>query len=251
MRGVIHGVSGGLAALSAAALVAFATDSSTQPTSWAVPGAIGLLAASAVAWLLTRMGEGDATALRVGARQDGDGEQNVLTHLGGDIVHGSQHNYYRPLDGDSEEARRATALRAADKATYEDLVAVVPRDTITFLVEHDFGASWFDSQVEPLYRYRHTRDDVEHYFHDAGIGKSRRAFHAAVTEFTLQLSQYSGPSDHGAHFELNEKQWTRSHPPGDETSRRYATHRRELSSLADEVVAAYNALVEEARRQVP
>jgi hypothetical protein len=252
MRGVIHRVSGGLAALSAAALVAFATDSSTQPTSWAVPGAIAILVASAVAWLLTRMAEDEATTLRVGARQSGDGEQNVLTHEGGgDIVQGSQHNYYRPLDGDSEEARRGAALRAADKATYEDLVAVVPRDTITFLVEHDFGASWFDSQVEPLYKYRHTRRDVEHYFHDSGIEESRRAFHAAVTEFTLQLSQYSGPSDHGAHFELNEKQWTRSHPSGDETSRRYEAHRRELSGLADKVVASYNALVEEARRQVP
>jgi hypothetical protein len=92
---------------------------------------------------------------------------------------------------------------------------------------------------------------VEHYFHDSGIEESRRTFHAAVTEFTLQLSQYSGPSDHGAHFELNEKQWTRSHPFGDETSRRYEAHRRKLSGLADKVVAAYNALVEEARRQVP
>jgi hypothetical protein len=51
MRGVIHPVSGGLAALSAATLVAFTTDLATKPTGWVVPAAAAVLVIACIAWL--------------------------------------------------------------------------------------------------------------------------------------------------------------------------------------------------------
>lgn len=248
---MIHPVSGGIAALSAAVLLAFATDLTTRPSAWAIPVAAVVLTSACVIWLLTRPSdEGGRMGTRV--HQGGAGAQTAAAHSGqGDIFQSYEHNYYRPVEEDSEQARRAAALRAADKATYEDLAELVPRHVITFLEEHDFGASWFDAQVSPLYTYRHTRNAVEHQFHDQVLEERRFAFYAIVEKFTLELSQHSSPSEHGRHFELNEKQWTRSHPPGDDTYRRYELHRRTLNELADEVVEAYNALVEEARRRVP
>jgi hypothetical protein len=251
MREVIHRVSGGLAALCAAALVAFATDGSTRPSSWAVPATIAVVVSCAVIWLLTRIAREDGK-VNVAPRQS-LGKQNVLTHTGeGNVVGRDQNNYYgTDTDRANSQSEHAAALRTADKETFEDLVAMVPRHIITFLEEHDFGASWFDDQTLPLYEYRQTRNAVEHRFHDEVLEERRRALYAAVEELTRQLAQYSGPSEHGRHYELSEKQWTRSHPPGDKTYDRYEAHRNELNKLADRVVAAYNGLVEKARRRVP
>lgn len=251
MREVIHPVSGGFAALSAAVLIAFATDLATRPSAWAIPVAAVVLTTACIIWLLTRASE-KGEGVSVQANQSGAGQQNTLTHRGqGNIVQSYEHNYYRAVEGDSEEARHAAALRAADKATYEDLVKLVPRHAVTFLEEHDFGASWFETQVSPFYEYRHTRIAVEHHFHNEALEEHRSALYAAIEKFTAQLSQHSSPSDHGSHFELNEKQWTRSHPSGDDTYQRYEANRRALSKLAGDVVDAYDALVQEARRRVP
>lgn len=79
MRGVIHPISGGLAALSAATLVAFATDLATQPTGWAVPAAITVLVLACAAWLLIRPGTREA-GVSVAPQQSGSpGEQSTLT----------------------------------------------------------------------------------------------------------------------------------------------------------------------------
>jgi hypothetical protein len=139
----------------------------------------------------------------------------------------------------------------ADKETFADLVEIVPRGVIDFLKEHDFGNSWSGNQTHPLYDYVAERNAVEHHFHDKPIERKRAQLHNDCEEFIHKLSGYSVPSGNGNFFEMNEKEWVRSHPPGDEAYERYEAHRRELGELADAVVAAYDDLVVTARMRLP
>jgi hypothetical protein len=139
----------------------------------------------------------------------------------------------------------------ADKETFADLVEQVPRRVIDFLKEHDFGASWSGNQTEPLYIYVAERNAVEHHFHDKVVEGKRAQLHRNCEAFVHTLAGYSVPSGNGNFFEMNEKEWVRSHPPGDEAYERFEAHRRELGELADAVVAAYDDLVVTARRRLP
>lgn len=139
----------------------------------------------------------------------------------------------------------------ADKETFADLIAIVPRRAIDFLKEHDFGNSWSGNETDPLYDYVAERNAVEHHFHDKAIERKRAQLYSDCEEFIHRLSGYSVPSGNGNFFEMNEKEWVRSHPPGDEAYNRYEAHRRELGELADAVVAAYDDLVVTARRRLP
>lgn len=138
-----------------------------------------------------------------------------------------------------------------DKETFADLTEIVPRRVIDFLRDQDFGNSWSGNQTEPLYIYVAERNAVEHHFHDKAIERKRAQLHRDCEEFVHKLAGYSVPSGSGNFFEMNEKEWVRSHPPGDETDQRFEAHRRELGELADAVVAAYDDLVVTARRRLP
>lgn len=139
----------------------------------------------------------------------------------------------------------------ADKETFADLVEMVPRRVIDFLRDQDFGAAWRGNQTEPLYIYVAERNAVEHQFHDQAIERKRAQLHGDCEAFVHTLAGYSVPNGGGDFFEMNEKEWVRSHAPGDETGRRYEAHRRELGELADAVVAAYDDLVVTVRRRLP
>lgn len=141
--------------------------------------------------------------------------------------------------------------RDADRETYADLVELVPRNVISFLEEHDFGNAWSGNVTRPIYELVETRNAVEHQFHERSLEKKRKQFLATSKAFADALAGYSSPGRHGDFFELNEKDWVRSHPSGDETYLRFESHRRELNTLADSLVAAYNALVATARRRLP
>lgn len=139
----------------------------------------------------------------------------------------------------------------ADKETFTDLTEGVPRRVIDFLKEHDFGNSWSGNHTEPLYIYVAERNAIEHQFHDKTIERKRAQLHCACEAFIHTLAGYSVPSGNGHYFEMNEKEWVRSHPPNDETYKRFEAHRRELGELADAVVATYDDLVATARRRLP
>jgi hypothetical protein len=139
----------------------------------------------------------------------------------------------------------------ADKEAFADLKEMVPRRVIDFLRNQDFGSTWSGNQTEPLYIYVAERNAVEHQFHDKVVEGKRAQLHNDCEEFVHTLAGYSIPSGNGNFFEMNEKEWVRSHAPGDETYERYEAHRRELGELADAVVAAYDDLVVTARRRLP
>lgn len=139
----------------------------------------------------------------------------------------------------------------ADKETFADLQEMVPRRVIDFLRDQDFGSTWSGNQTEPLYIYVAERNAVEHQFHDKVVEGKRAHLHNDCEEFVHTLAGYSIPSGNGNFFEMNEKEWVRSHAPGDETYERYEAHRRELGELADAAVAAYDDLVITARRRLP
>jgi hypothetical protein len=249
MRGLIHPISGGLAALSAATLVAFATDLATQPTGWAVPAATAVLALACVAWLLTRPGTTEAGVTTVAPQQSGGGEQSTLTHSGqGDIIHGQHIEFHR---GTSEGSGSRTT-RDADRETYEDIVGLVTRNEIRFLSEHDFGNVWSRSMTFPFVELAETRNTPEHEFHDEALEERRRRLLDAADKLVLSLTANSIWTKNGAEMlELVGSERRREEPPEGEHFERYEARRRELSSLADIVVEAYDDLVREARRQVP
>ena len=139
----------------------------------------------------------------------------------------------------------------ADKETFADLKEMVPRRVIDFLRDQDFGSAWSGNQTEPLYIYVAERNAVEHQFHDKVVEDKRAQLHRDCGAFVHTLAGYSIPSGNGNFFEMNEKDWVRSHAPGDETYERYEAHRRELGELADAIVAAYDDLVVTARRRLP
>lgn len=139
----------------------------------------------------------------------------------------------------------------ADKETFADLKEMVPRGVIDFLRDQDFGSAWSGNQTEPLYIYVAERNAVEHHFHDKVVEDKRAQLHRDCEAFVHTLAGYSIPSGNGNFFEMNEKEWVRSHAPGDETYERYEAHRRELGELADAIVAAYDDLVVTARRRLP
>ena len=139
----------------------------------------------------------------------------------------------------------------ADKETFADLKEMVPRRVIDFLRDQDFGSAWSGNQTEPLYIYVAERNAVEHHFHDKVVEDKRAQLHRDCEAFVHTLAGYSIPSGNGNFFEMNEKEWVRSHAPGDETYERYEAHRRELGELADAIVAAYDDLVVTARRRLP
>ncbi|MGB7588238.1 MAG: hypothetical protein WBM00_05975 [Solirubrobacterales bacterium] len=139
----------------------------------------------------------------------------------------------------------------ADKETFADLIEIVPRRVIDFLKEHDFGNSWSGNQTEPLYIYVAERNAVEHQFHNKAIERKRAQLQRDCEAFVHTLAGYAVPSGSGNFFEMNEKEWVRSHPPGDEADKRFEAHRRELGELADAVVAAYDDFVATARRRLP
>lgn len=141
--------------------------------------------------------------------------------------------------------------RDADEATYKDLIELLPRNVIEFFREHDFGNSWSGRFPRPVYEFVETRNAVEHKFHDRAIEQKRQQFHAACEAFVDKLAGYSHPGHNPEFFELNEKEWVRSNPPGDETYRRFEAHRQELGELADAMVVNYDELVEVARKRLP
>ncbi|MEZ5077200.1 MAG: hypothetical protein R2725_07145 [Solirubrobacterales bacterium] len=141
--------------------------------------------------------------------------------------------------------------RDADQETYKDLIELLPRNVIEFFREHDFGNSWSGQFPRPVYEFVETRKAVEYKFHDRAIERKRERLHAACEAFVDKLAGYSHPGHNSEFFELNEKEWVRSNPPGDETYRRFEAHRQELGELADAMVVSYDELVEVARKRLP
>ena len=248
MREIFHRVSGGLAALSAAALVTFATDITTKPTSWALPVAAAALIFSCVTWLLTQGAGADRRAL-VAPNQSGDGEQNTLAHTGtGDIVqrqHVEHHHH----------AREPTTTRTtvdADRETYEDLVGLLTRNEISFLNEHDFGNVWARRLTWPLFELVETRNSAEYEFHDEVLEERRGKLFDAATEMVKSLAANSHWTRNGAEMlELVGSERRREEPPEGEHFERYESCRQELNRLADAVVKTYDELIREARTRLP
>lgn len=246
MRGVVHAVCGGVAALCAASLVAFATDLATKPTSWAIPAAVAALMISCVAWLLTRP-TAQRPSAAVAANQ-GVGEQNVLAHHGqGDIVQDRSVHHHHADPGPAPRT-----ARDGDRETYEDIIGLVGRDEIRFLREHDFGNAWSRDLAMRFFELVETRDGPEHEFLDQVMESLRRRLHEAGEALVLSLAADSHwvPGGNGM-MQLVGAERRREEPPEGEYFESYEARREKLGRLADEFAGAYDDLVREARRQFP
>jgi hypothetical protein len=187
--------------------------------------------------------------VNVAPQQSGDGEQTTLTHSGqGDIIQDRRIEFHS--HGSDGGATRTA--RDADRETYEDITGLVTRNEISFLSEHDFGNVWSRRMTFPLFELVETRDSPEHEFHDQALEEYRRRFVDASEALVVSLTANSVWT-RGANemLELVGTERRREEPPEGEHYERYEARREELNRLADVVVDTYDALVREARRQLP
>lgn len=247
MRGVIHPVSGGVAGLCAASLVAFATDLATKPTDWAIPVAAAVLVIASILWLTTRA-KAQVPGLAVTGRLEA-GEQNVLTHHGqGDIVQGRRVEVHHH----AEPGPAGRTAQDGDRETYEDIVGLVGRNEIRFLREHDFGNAWSREVTMSFFELVETRDGPEHEFHDQQLEGLRRRLQEASERLVSSLAADSHwvPGSDGM-LQIVGSERRRDEPPEGEHFERYEARREKLNRLAGDVASAYDNLVREARRRLP
>ena len=244
MKAIVHRIAGGLAGISVAALIPFLLDATTRPTHWAIPAMCALVVVASTGWLASRPSRGDTDIERTFAVHSGAGNINQGSHV--------EYHHHGVSYESNDEASRAKAQRLADKQTYKELVELVTRDEVRFLEEHDFGAVWDGRSVEPLYQYAHTRNAVEHEFHDPALEELRKRFHGLVDDFAYDLAGNSVSTGKGrGSFELIGKDRRRFEPPKGAHYEAFEERRKRLNASADLVVQAYNDLVREARKRAP
>jgi hypothetical protein len=153
--------------------------------------------------------------------------------------------------GDAKVELRPEHL-AADKRTFEELVALVPRENIRFLREHDFAGAWGRVFAMSFVEYVDTRNDVEHQFLDPALEEKRQALHKAASALTLRWMTYGVAAQRSADFfELAGSERRCDEAQEGEHYERYEKRRKEINDAADMVASAYDELVLEARRRVP
>jgi hypothetical protein len=142
------------------------------------------------------------------------------------------------------------APRAADLAFDRDLVQdlkhSLPRETITWFREHDFGGAWAHDQLRPLDFMVHERDEVEHRFHDVELERRRAALLSAIKVFRREAAHRAGVDRRGRY---SISAWDES--PSDASFEERETAKEEsrttLNAAADVVAKAYDDVLQGAR----
>ncbi len=136
--------------------------------------------------------------------------------------------------------------RAFDRDAVQDLKRSLPRETITWLKEHDFGGSWDHDEMRPLDFMAHERDEVEHRFHDTELEHRRARLLAAINVLRREADQRAGV-DHRGRYSISAWDDAPSHRSDEERAARKQESRTTLNAAADDVVNGYDAVLERAR----
>jgi hypothetical protein len=132
--------------------------------------------------------------------------------------------------------------RERDRRRANDLISMVPRATITQLREHDFGGSWNDDELSCLTRFVYERDAVEHCFADPELEGLRAQLLNSIRSFRAEVALRSAPIPSGRQ---SIKEWGDTGVDPEQRAR-YDENRAVLNRGADQVAAAYDALLKRA-----
>lgn len=138
------------------------------------------------------------------------------------------------------------ADRAYDRELVQHLKQTTPRETITWLKGHDFGSPWNEGDTTPLDYLIHERDEVEHRFNDPVLEERRARLMKATRDFLREAAYRAGVDSRGR---LSLSAWDDT-PTKDDPAQREAKKqesREVINKAADEVVAAYDSLLERAK----
>ena len=136
---------------------------------------------------------------------------------------------------------------AQDRDLVEDLKTIVPRQSMHWLKEHDFGIPWTDDEIRPFNKFHYERDEVEFQFHDAELERHRREFLGALSEFLTETALRAGVDKRGR-FSLSA--WDNSPSPLSDEQREANKEesRKVINDASWRLVRAYDAIIQRARQ---
>jgi hypothetical protein len=120
---------------------------------------------------------------------------------------------------------------------------LIPRRSVEFVRDHDFGAVWRGESMDRFYDLEHL-NDVEHKAFAADLRRAIEKLFEANHTFTLKLAEYSAPSHGRADlFDLGPIKYDREH------RHVWETRRSELNDASVNLADAYDDFIEVARRR--
>jgi hypothetical protein len=195
---------------------------------------------------------GVMTAIIVGLRRRLDQEREGIAATRGERDRARAERDRAQQELTSLRERSEPGRQRQDDETYRNLVAVLPREPVRFLRDHDFGGPWPADMTRPIWRFVEERNSVEDQFLDPELEDIRRRLHEAASRFAHASAQYGVPHRtlEGYH-ELAGSDRRRDEPPEGPHYERFEAWRQELGELADAAANAYDELVGAARTRLP
>jgi hypothetical protein len=144
------------------------------------------------------------------------------------------------------EWRGTPRQQQRDRDLMRGLLTIVARDDVVWLKEHDFGSPWEGEKLLVLARLAYGYNEVEHQFYDSTLEGRRQMLVAAIQVLLRESGQRSGIDRHGRES-ISAWDDSPSHRTADEREERKRESRTVIHKAADDVVAAYDALMSRAR----
>ncbi|WP_143703958.1 hypothetical protein [Luteimonas cellulosilyticus] len=88
--------------------------------------------------------------------------------------------------------------RDHDRALFQKFLTDFPVEpTLNVLKEHDFGNSFWSSQIRPFFNFAATWGDVDKEFLDSALDKKRKALFEAAQELSMEIARRTVPVGNG------------------------------------------------------
>lgn len=151
------------------------------------------------------------------------------------------------------ELERRPEEQAHDKRILTDLVEMLPRRDVEYWRDVDFGGVWSGDKTRVLDLLIHERSAVEHGFLNPELERLREILMSAVRSLRKDTAYFGGPAKAGpGYFDIADIHEFTTDPVEIKTfEERRDSQIVQLTSDADALVVAYDALLTEARRRLP
>jgi hypothetical protein len=128
----------------------------------------------------------------------------------------------------------------------------LPRGDVDYWRDHDMGGPWHGDRTHHLMELLYDHNAIEDRFIDEALEAFRVELFEAADALMGKCAQYGiGHKTLDNHYELGDSEWRRDNPPEGERYERFEARREELNKLADDLVAAYDALMSAAPPRLP
>lgn len=151
------------------------------------------------------------------------------------------------------ELERRPEEQAHDKRILTDLVEVLPRRDVEYWRGVDFGGVWSGDKTRVLDLLIQERSAVEHGFLNPELERLREVLMSAVRTLRKNTAYFGGPAEAGpGYFDIGDiRELTTDPVEIKKFEERRESRIVQLTNDADALVAAYDALLNEARRRLP